>query len=267
MQQRLGTAIIAMLMAYCLMAGVAQAQAPDCARPMPSRKPVIKIGAYIYPPASYYNDDDVLTGKTVEALRSVLSSMGYRPRFVVLPFKRCLSLMRDGEFPIMLPCVINDDRLQYMRYSDPVYFINSVLWKRGSASGDCWERFEDLRGSVIGATNGYAYGPEWDKAVAERNFKVDMVFSENPEFIHFTKLLEKRNDMFICERNLGEFIKRRYAPRFDDIYPCPKSVGPVRPFCAPISRKYFEKHNLDPDEFLERFNDILTHYRARAESQ
>lgn len=222
-------------------------------------KPIV-IGAFIYPPAAYLDDTGTLTGVTVEAVRTILQNMGYKPSFKVMPLKRCLADMQDGTLPVMLPCIVNIDRLEYMRYSEPVYYIDSVLWKNGQDLTGCWDNFEDLRGLRIGASNGYAYGPEWDGAVKRKVFKVDIVASSNPEFSHFAKLVAGRTDMFICGRTQGEFIKKRYAPRFDNIYPCPKGVGPIRSFNMPISRKYFMENGLAPDAFLSRFNQELDSY-------
>jgi len=237
-----------------------KAGGPDCKTPFIALKmiKVIKVGAYIYPPASYVDGSGKLTGKTVELLRAVLKNMGYEAEFEILPFKRCLETMKDGGLPLMLPCVINDERLTYMQYTEPLYFIDSVLWKQGMHQAACWDDFDDLKGRLVGATNGYAYGPEWDEAVASKMFKVDYVASENPDIRHFEMLLEGRADMFICERNLGQFIKDRFAPKFNDIHPCPKSVGPVRSFNAPISRKFFEDNNWDSESFLIHFNHELS---------
>lgn len=221
--------------------------------PATAREP-IEVGAYLYPPASYIDHDGKLSGVTVTLMDATLRQMGYNPKFRVMPFKRCLEFMREGMIPIMLPCVINDERLEYMRYSIDMYYIDSVLWKRGTDHKNCWQKFEDLRGLSIGATIGYAYGPEWDKAVDSGIFSVDYVGGQSPELTHFNKLLADRYDMFICERQLGDFIKEQNSPVFNNLSPCPKSVGPVRSFNAPISRKYFESFDLDPDDFLERFN-------------
>ena len=183
--------------------------------------------------------------------------MGYEPKFTLMPFRRCLDSMKDGLIPIMLPCVINESRLVYMQYSDPVYYIDSVLWKKGKDSSNCWNDFKDLSGLRIGASLGYAYGPDWDEAVAKQIFQVDYVGGRDPETAHFSKILVNRSDMFICEKRLGQFLKEKHSPKFDSIHFCPKSAGLGRPFCTPISRKYFKDNRLDPYEFLKKLNEEL----------
>ena len=148
----------------------------------------IEVGAYVFPPASYVDDNEQLTGITVRALDTALRAMGYEPKFTLMPFRRCLESMKDGLIPIMLPCVINESRLVYMQYSDPVYSIESVLWKKGRDMSECWNDFKDLAGLRIGASLGYAYGPEWDEAVAKQIFQVDYVGGRDPETAHFSKI-------------------------------------------------------------------------------
>ena len=189
--------------------------------------------------------------------------MGYVPEFVQMPFGRCLDSMKDGFIPIMLPCAKSPERLQYMQYSDQVYSVEAVLWKRKGTMPGCWDEYADLEGLTIGASMGYSYGPEWDKALEKKIFRVDYVSGSEPEIAHFSKLLVDRNDMFVCERRLGEFIKEKYSPKFDGIVSCPKGISPVRDFFVPISRSYFKINGMDPDDFLRRFNEELAKRKGR----
>ncbi|BCS88298.1 hypothetical protein PSDVSF_15400 [Pseudodesulfovibrio sediminis] len=238
---------------------VAQSALPDCTVPFPATKKrkIIDVAAFIYPPASYISDSGEFTGETVEAMRSILRAMGFEPKFVIMPITRCLESLKLGQIPIMLPCSITEERQAYLHFSAPMYQVQSVLWKLDSSSSACWERVEDLKGKRIGVSNGYIYGPAWDKAVESRLFDVNMVANVNPEVRHFEMVQVGRTDMFICERRLGEYLKTRYAPRFDNVSACPRPVGAVRYFNAPISREYFVQRGWKAEPFLTRFNQEL----------
>jgi len=199
----------------------------------------------------------------VETVKKVLAAMGYTPRIVPMPFKRCLANMQDGNMPIMLPCAASEERLTYMRYSDPVYHITTVLWKKGRDMADCWRDYDDLAGLRIGVGLGYSYGAKWDEAVASGTFSLDFSGGKSPELTHFQMAAAGRVDMFISDLSVGLFLKKQYAPKFDDIYPCPKRIGEDRPFGAPISLKYFKDHGLSPDAFLDRFNSVLREVSPR----
>ncbi|MCJ2164852.1 transporter substrate-binding domain-containing protein [Pseudodesulfovibrio sp. S3-i] len=218
---------------------------------------VLEVAAWSHPPYAYVGDSGKWQGQAVEAVEKVLVSMGYAPRFVALPFKRCLASMRHGDLSIMLPCAISEERSRYMQFSDPVYRISTVLWKKGSNMENCWQDYDDLAGLRIGVGLGYSYGANWDEAVATGIFVLEFAVGKSPILNHFQMAAEGRIDMFISDLKVGYYLKAKHAPRFDDIYPCPKKIGKDRAFGTPISRKYFENHGLSPDAFIDRFNAIL----------
>jgi len=232
------------------------------ALPAMAQGAVLEVGVWIFPPYAYFDDAGRLQGQAVETVEETLFAMGYTPKLVVMPFKRCLESMRDGLIPMMLPCATSEERRGYMAFSDPVHHITTVLWKRGANMADCWDDYGDLAGLRIGVGQGYSYGPGWDRAVATRNFSLDYARGPSAEQTHFRMAADNRIDMFICDLNVGLFIKDRNAPEFDDIYPCPKVIGENRPFGAPVSLKYFKEHGLSSEEFLTRFNAAMSGVKA-----
>ena len=238
-------------LAVCLAAGTVRAQGP-----------VFEVAAYLLPPASGLDEDGNLRGETVELIRRVLSAMGYTPKFRVLPFRRCLEAMRDGTSPMMLPCVVSIERQAFMRFSDPVDFMHTVLWKKGAGKAGCWKTLGDLAGLRIGVIEGYYYGPKWQEALAAGTFRVEGSIGRDPNRSNFRMLVEGRVDMAVCDLRLGRFLKEKHAPQFDDVHPCPGEIGSATPLCAPVSLRYFRDHGLSPEGFLARFNAHLKDLRA-----
>lgn len=196
-------------------------------------------------------------GEAVETVRKVLVAMGYQPKIVVMPFKRCLLTMQEGHMPLMLPCAFSKERAEYMPFSDPIFYINTVLWKRGGDLTGCWNEYSDLAGLRIGVGLGYSYGKEWDNAVAKKIFSLEPTPGKSAELTHFRMAADGRIDMFISDLEVGRFLKAQHSLEFDTVFPCPKLIGERRPFGMPVSRRYFEEHNLSTEAFLERFNSIL----------
>ena len=130
-------------LAVCLAAGSVRAKGP-----------VFEVAAYLLPPMSGLDKGGNLRGETVDVIGRVLSAMGYTPKFKVLPFRRCLAAMRDGAVPLMLPCAVNIERQAFMRFSDPVDFMHTTLWKKGAGESGCWETLGDLAGRRIGVIEG-----------------------------------------------------------------------------------------------------------------
>lgn len=243
----LAVTLLAAALAVCLAAGAA-----------PARGPVLEVGAYLLPPMSELDDSGELLGRSVDGIARALAAMGYEPRFTVLPFKRCLAGMREGTLALMLPCVVTDERRTYMRFSEPVDYMHTVIWKRGAATADCWKTLDDLKGLRIGAIQGYHYGPKWQQALIAGVFEVESTTGRDPNRTNFLMLLEGRIDMFVCDRSIGEYLKKENAPRFDDVYPCPGEVGERIPLSVPVSLRYFREHGMSPEEFLARFDKLFT---------
>ncbi|MGE4423683.1 MAG: substrate-binding periplasmic protein [Pseudodesulfovibrio sp.] len=243
---RWGGLLLAATLAVCLAAGDARA-----------RGPVFEVAAYLLPPSSRLDESGNLSGGIVEVVGRVLSDMGYTPKFRVLPFRRCLEAMRDGTAAMMLPCVVSIERQAFMRFSDPVEYMHTVLWKVGPDPAGCWETLEDLAGLRIGVIEGYYYGPRWQETLAAGTFRVEGSIGRDPNRANFRMLVEGRVDMVVCDRRLGLFLQKEEAPLFDDVTPCPGEVGESSALCAPVSLRYFKDHGMSPDEFLGRFNALL----------
>jgi polar amino acid transport system substrate-binding protein len=243
---RLGGMVLAAALAVCLAVGSVRAGGP-----------VFEVAAYLLPPASRLDEAGDLHGETVELVGGILSDMGYTPRFRVLPFRRCLEAMRDGTVAMMLPCVVSIERQAYMRFSNPVAYMHTVLWKMGADPAGCWQTLDDLAGLRIGVIEGYYYGPEWQEALAAGTFRVEAGFGRDPNRANFRMLKEGRVDMVLCDRRLGLHLQKEYAPLFDAMVPCPGEIGAPTPLRAPVSLKYFKGRGLSPDGFLARFNALL----------
>jgi len=244
-------ALLAAVLFICLSAGMVRAKGP-----------VFDVAAYLLPPTSRLAEDGVLHGDTVEEMGRVLTAMGYTPKFRVLPFRRCLEAMRNGDVPMMLPCVVNIERQSFMRFSDPVEYMRTVLWKRRTAPDGCWKTLDDLAGLRIGVIDGYYYGAKWQEALAAGTFRVEGSIGRDPNRANFRMLREDRVDMVVCDRRVGLFLQKENAPLFDDIIPCPGEIGSSTPLRSPISLKYFKQHGVSPDKFLRRFNAELKKQRV-----
>lgn len=227
------------------------------ALPIGAQEQSFEVAAWRFPPYTYVDASGEIKGHAVETVKKVLVAMGYRPKMILMPFKRCLKNMQEGSIPIMLPCAFSHERSMYMQYSNPIYHITTVLWKKSRNISDCWRNYSDLVGFRIGIGLGYSYGKQWDEAVSAYRLNLNPTPGNSPELTHFRMLAQNRIDLFISDLEVGRSIKTQNAPHFDNIYPCPKKIGEDRPFGATISRKYFEEHGLSPEEFLNRFNSIL----------
>lgn len=221
----------------------------------PPRSEPLILPAYTYPPFTMKDEAGRWVGADTEITEAVLNRMGYQVQWVDMAFARALEEMRSGKYPAMLPCVVGGGREEYILFSEPVSSIFSVLWKKKTDKFS-WSIYDDLEDRVIGASH-YHYGAGFFEAAEAGKFKVDMVAGKEPEVTHFRKLLQGKIDMFICERSLGSYLRHKHSPEFDEVDYSTTGVGPTRPFCFAVSRKYFEGREDLLHAFIAAFNEKL----------
>lgn len=221
----------------------------------PPRYEPLVLPAYTYPPFSMQNESGKWIGADNEIIEAVLQRLGYRVVWLEMPFARALEEMKSGKYPAMTACVEGDGREEYILFSDPISSIYSVLWQKRSDPFS-WTTYDDLDGKLIGASY-YHYGAGFFEAAEAGKFKLDMVAAEEPEIVHFRKLLQGKTDMFISELSLGLHLQQKHKPEFNEVVPSPTGVGPARPFSFAISRKYFNNKEEQLHDFVKTFNDEL----------
>ena len=221
----------------------------------PKAEPLV-IPIFMWPPFYMKDNSGRWTGADTEIVETVLGRMGYRVELVEMPFARALEEMKSAKYPALMPCVVGGGREEFVLFSEPVSSIYSVLWKKRD-DPFCWTDYDDLAGRVIGASH-YHYGAGFFEAAEAGKFTLDMVAAKAPEVIHFRKLLQGKTDMFICELSVGLYLRDKHAPEFDQVDYCPTGVGPTRPFCLAVSRKYFEGREDQMHAFVDAFNRELT---------
>jgi polar amino acid transport system substrate-binding protein len=228
----------------------------------PKSKPLV-MPTYTWPPFNLRDKTGIWRGADIDIVEAVLGRMGYQVKWVDMPFARALEEMKTSKFPAMAPCVIGGGREKYIFFSAPVSSIYSVLWKKKSDNFS-WQTYDDLKGRVIGASY-YNYGAGFLKAGKSGKFKLDMVAAKAPEVIHFRKLLRGETDMFISELSVGLYLRAEHAPEFDQVDYVPTGVGPTRPFCFAISRKYFAGREAEMHRFVNAFNQELATFAGEGE--
>jgi polar amino acid transport system substrate-binding protein len=229
----------------------------------PPRSDPLVLPAFTWPPFIMKDDSGKWIGACIEITEAVLNRMGYRVQWVDFAFARALEEMHSSSYPGIAPCVVGGGREEYILFSEPVASIYSVLWKKKS-DDFTWHTYDDLKGRIIGASY-YHYGAGFFEAAEAAKFTLDKVASKTPELIHFRKLLQGKTDMFICELSVGLYLRHQYAPEFDPVDYCPTGIGPTRPLCFAVSRKYFEGRPEQMQAFMGAFNVELAAFAGEGQ--
>ncbi|MBF0369780.1 MAG: transporter substrate-binding domain-containing protein [Magnetococcales bacterium] len=210
----------------------------------------LPIGTFEFPPYNY-TENGMVTGAGTEIFTEVLRRMGYRAKITRYPWKRTQAMAERGEIAGMFTFTSNPQRAAVNHITEPLGVIYDVFFKR-RADAIHWEKIDDLKGHIIGATDGYNYAPVFLNPLKSGELKVDLIASQHPELVHLKKLAAGHIDLAICEISLCGHIIRKSTPQFDAIDYIDHKIGPIRTFHAGFSKKW-----PGSKELHARFNEEL----------
>jgi len=215
---------------------------------------VIELAAYTFPPYSFKAADGTYTGADIEITESVFRRLGYRIRWVDLPFNRALRGIEKGIYAGIAPCVASEDRKAYTSFSSiPTAALDRVFFKRKDRNIS-WRTYEDLRGLTVGACD-YSYPQHFWDAGKQGIFAISMVKSAKPDLSNFKKLALGRIDVHIIDRAVGLRIIQDNTPRFDMLEIAPETSvdkTPV-PFSFGLSKKYWAAKGTQGGDLLKAY--------------
>ncbi|TNE75004.1 MAG: amino acid ABC transporter substrate-binding protein [Gammaproteobacteria bacterium] len=141
-------------------------------------------------------------GMAVELFREFSARMEADFELMLLPWKRCLHWVKTGQFDGIMLLTRNEERAQYLLFSDPVHHDVNLVWTRqGRNFQRDFNSFEDLKGLKVGTVAGFNYGEPFNKAVEEYELDID----EGPSILSSLKRLDlNRIDVFLVNRDAGE---------------------------------------------------------------
>lgn len=142
-------------------------------------------------------------------------------------------------------------REQQMFFSDPIIPAEVNIFIYLKDSGFDWKNINDLKGKRIGATIGYFYNLELEKAAKEGKVILDKIAYE-PN--NLKRLLTNKIDLFIVNKNIAtELIRKKLTPH-------ERSRVAIHPKPASEARSYhliLTKKIPDNKIVLQKFNESL----------
>lgn len=154
-------------------------------------------------PPYVFEQDGKAMGFDYETAKAVLESMGHTLHFRFYPWKRCLSMMRDGQADALLDVDINEERKAFMAYpSVPLSASETVLFfdKRRPFE---FTSINDLVGKTVSTQLGYYYTKEFMDSDLFTKHPVRKVDNG------FRMLLAGRVDLTVANRNFGLYMAKR----------------------------------------------------------
>ena len=178
--------------------------------------------------------EDATSGVAVEIAKKIFSQIdGAMVRFPLIPWKRALREVEEGQSDGIGMLLKTPEREVYMLYTEALVTGESLIW---SAVGETaarfeWTSIEDLHGLRIGITQGYSYGEILDKSF--ENGDVIAISAPTVDRL-FEMLANGRINLALANDAVGYSLARKYPQA--GILPSIRAVN-SEVFYIGISRK------------------------------
>ena len=170
-------------------------------------------------------------GVFIDILEAVLQQANLKPRYQVLPFKRCLVDLKTGKADLFIGLFYRPEREAYVIYLKPTIApsVTKVFYLNKDRAQHI-QKWEDLYRLKIGIRDGYKHHPDFD---ADQRIKKIGVTTEEQSF-HMLAL--KRIDAVLITEETGVYIidKLGYEKQFA---PAPLRLERDNPAYIVMSRK------------------------------
>ena len=204
-------------------------------------KVVLPIATEHYPPYEMLEPIAGLKGFDYEVMVEIFTRLGYELAVEFYPWKRALSYTKQGKVVGILTCAYNEDRDDYMLYSDPISTRTDGYFVRTGFTGPKPTVLEDVKGQRVASVKAYASLKELIDAglnpISSNDTKAAIGMLQKARF-DYLYLNQQSTDFIINQLNLtGKF--EFYPIAIKDFY-----------FC--FSKKY-----KGVNEIINKFNNTL----------
>ena len=215
---------------------------------------IVKIAVNEYPPFEY-EEGNKIVGLGADTVRESFANVGYKVKFILVPWIRALMLVRTGRVDAIVSIKETKERREELLFSDPVSYTKTVFFKLKSLDISP-TNLNQLKKYRIGIIGDYPYGKKFD----DMKFpKLSPMMSYNAQLKNLKKLEDGRIDLVACGLNLCNYFINKYPDEFSKIdYIKTVSVEDVYPYYIAFSKDNMARSQ----ELLQRFNEGLKKYIA-----
>lgn len=159
----------------------------------------IQIANGDWPP--YFSSTLKHNGVVSRIVKEAFKKEGIIVEYVFRPWKRGLVEAKDGKWAGTVGWIKTAEREEVFLFTKPIMALRPVFFHRKN-NPISWDTMADLKGIKIGATDGFFYGHEFEKAEAQKTIIVDRTIDA---YHSLKKLINKRVDLAAIERNVGRY--------------------------------------------------------------
>jgi polar amino acid transport system substrate-binding protein len=155
-----------------------------------------------FPPYCIGGENDKPEGIYITIMEELLKPLGAVPKFLIVPFKRALALLSDGQADAMIGLFRSPEREKYLHFLNPPYRTNSFkAFYVAKGRGAEIKTYQDLyKLQAIGVGSGAKFFSPFDE---DTKLKKD----EAPNgLIGLKKLLSGRLDAVLLTEDSGDYL-------------------------------------------------------------
>ena len=204
-----------------------------------------------YPPYVMPEGDPNGPGIDMEIAMQALGNLGVRATVTMVPFKRVLAMLEEGQADLTTSLSFRQEREAYLLWSRPYRTGASYVFFTRKGAAFPPRRIEDLRGRTVGVVRGFVFPPAFSEDQDIRKVEAPHIASL------MNMLLEGRFDALIVNSLAGRY-ELLATGRIDEVEQAPFSLvtpGDKGTFMG------FSKVRTRP-EFVERFNAEIAKMQA-----
>lgn len=108
-----------------------------------------------YPPYLLVNDRNQVSGMDVDVVSAAFDVVGQPVEFDVLPWKRIMKLMKNGEIAGSMSCSQRKSRLEYMLFSEPVSITRQAAITHKEMDTSSIHKLADLKRYSVTTIQGW----------------------------------------------------------------------------------------------------------------
>jgi len=194
-----------------------------------------------------YEENGTSLGLDYETTAIVFKRLGIDVEWQFLPWKRCLSMLEQGQADGALDIFHSDERDATLLYpSEPLSQVEFVMFYANERPFP-FRTLDDLKGLTIGTSPGYLYS---------KDFSESTLFTREPAPTHeanFGKLVRGRIDLLITDRRVGQYLLDQLNIR-DKITENPTIISQQSQYLA-------VRRNAGMDLLVQRFGAELKRFK------
>lgn len=194
-----------------------------------------------------YEENGKSLGLDYETTAIVFKRLGIEVEWQFLPWKRCLSMLEQGQADGVLDIFHSEERDALLLYpSEPLSQVQFVMFYANERPHP-FSTLDELRGLTVGTSPGYLYS---------KDFSDSQLFTREPAPSHeanFGKLVRGRIDLLITDRRVGQHLLDELNIR-DQITENPTIISQQNQYLA-------VRRNAGMDLLVQRFGAELKRFK------